>query len=174
MRLGNTWRWLSLMAVLLAALPLPAHALKPAPGADPSPTEIEAVLGARTSVERTGAGTYVIDGEKADLNQLLTVILPQKEETLRTMHDNIASRLAIGSQAAGGMSIETKRAQCQKLPFNSIDRTRCYQELSAMRDQQTQSVEDARDARKDDEDQEARLQTEIDGIDRFQEQYGVK
>ncbi len=161
-----------LLLLLSLSLALPAFADTP-PKADPGVPQIQAVMGPQSAVERTGPGEYIIDDEHVTLAQLLATVLPQKENALKTMQDNIRQRQATAQEVASGMSIETKRAKCQALNRSSVDYTRCYQELEDLRDQQTQSVQDIADKQKDDELQGDRLQQEIDAIEQFKKQFGA-
>jgi hypothetical protein len=156
---------------LLMAQPTFAATVTPAAGADPGEAQVEAVLGPPSIVKRTGPAEYQIDGDKATLYDLLNTTLPEKERALKAMQDNLYQRLQVQNQASAGMSIETKRAQCQKLAVNSIERTRCYQELVALREQQGQSEQSSADERADEEAQMDKLQQQIEAIDEFRKQY---
>jgi hypothetical protein len=146
----------------------------PAPGANPGEAEVEAVLGPQTPVKRTAPAEYEIDGETVTLADLLKTRLPEKEASLKAIQDNIYQRLTVQKEAAAGMSIESKRAQCQALPQDSVDRTRCYQELVALRDQQSLAAENSAEERDQEEAEMDKLQQQIEAIDEFRHQYGTK
>jgi hypothetical protein len=146
----------------------------PAPGANPGEAEVEAVLGPETPVKRTAPAQYQIDGETVTLADLLKTRLPEKEASLKAIQENLYQRFSTQQQVASGLSIETKRAQCQALPQNSIDRTRCYQELVALREQQAQAAQATADERDEEEAQMEKLQQQIEAIDTFRNQYGAK
>jgi hypothetical protein len=144
----------------------------PAPGADPGEAQVEAVLGPPPAVKRIGPAEYRIDGEDVTLAQLLATMLPEKEHALKAIEDNLSQRLQIQKQAVSGVSLEAKRAQCQALAVNSVDRTRCYQELVALREQQGQIAENSDEERNDEQAQMDKLQRQIEAIDEFIKQYG--
>jgi hypothetical protein len=165
-------KYILILGLALLSAPVFAADASSAKG-DPSVAQIEAVMGPQTAVERTGPGEYKIDDESVTLAQLLGTILPQKENALKAMQDNIKQRQATAAAVASGVSIETKRAQCQKLPASGIDRTRCYQELEDLRDRQNQSADEVADRQKDDELQADRLQQEIEAIEQFKKQFAA-
>ena len=72
------------------------------------------------------------------------------------------------------MTIDAKRAQCRQMAQNSIDRTRCYQELVALREHQSQSAQQSQDEAADDKDQADKLDRQIEAIDQFRQQYGMQ
>jgi hypothetical protein len=161
-------RLAALVLGLLAAVPA-AYAA----AGDPPEAEVQAVLGPDTKVQRTAPGQYRIDGEATDLARLLAQTLPDREKTLKAIVENIDQRLATDTAAASGVSLDTKRAQCQALAVNSIPRTRCYQELEMLRDQSTQSATDAAQQRDDDELEKDKLSRQIDAIEMFEKRYSA-
>jgi hypothetical protein len=72
------------------------------------------------------------------------------------------------------MTLDAKRAQCRQMPQNSVDRTRCYQELVALREHQNQTAQQSQDEAQDDQDQADKLDRQIEAIRQFQQQYGVQ
>jgi hypothetical protein len=167
---------LAIIACFLLIAPPVAQAAAgdaPAPSlSDPPEAEVQAVLGPDTKVQRTGPGQYVIDGEATDFGKLLHQTLPEREKTLKAIAENIDERIKTGDAAANGVSLDSKRAECQALPVNSIPRTRCYQELEMLRDQSTQSAADMAQQRNDDELERDKLSRAIDAIDAFETHYG--
>ncbi len=135
---------------------------------------MEAVLGTQAPVKRTGTAQYEIDGEAVSLADLLKTRLPEKEASLKAIQDNLYQRVTVEKQAASGMSLDTKRAQCQQLAKDSVERTRCYQELVALREQESLAAENTADERDREDDQMDKLQQQIEAIDTFRHQYGVK
>ena len=161
---------------MLAALSIVAASAQtiPAPNANPGEAEVEAVLGSDIPVKRTAPATYEIEGETVSLADLLKTRLPEKEASLKTIQDNIYQRLSVQQQAASGVSLDSKRAQCQALPKDSVDRTRCYQELVALRDQESLSAQNTADEREEEETQMDKLQQQIEAIDTFRHNYGTR
>ena len=138
----------------------------------PSPGEIETVMGNQEVQNGAGPDNYLIDGQTVTLPQLLTTILPQRQERLQSMQAVISQRAAAGNAATSAGAIEAKRAQCQRLAANTIDRTRCYQELSMLRDAASQSNQSAADEKQDAENQLAKLDQDIEAIKQFETRYG--
>ena len=93
---------------------------------------------------------------------------------LQSLRENIRQRTRTASAANSGMTIEGKRAQCQRMAQNSIDRTRCYQELVALREHQNQTTQQSQDEAQDDQDQADKLDRQIEAIRQFRQQYGVQ
>ncbi len=138
----------------------------------PTAGEVEAVLGNQDVQAGPAPDTWLIDGQSVTMAQLLSATLPEREKRLQTMRETIGQRVAASDAASSAGAIEAKRTLCQKTAPNSIDRTKCYQELSMLRDAASQSSQTTADERQDAENQIAKLDQDIAAIEAFKSKYG--
>ncbi len=137
----------------------------------PNAQEIAAVLG-NPDAQAAGDNAWLIDGQTVTLSQLLATVLPERESRLQSIRATIQQRVATNDAASSAGAIEAKRAVCQKIAPNTIDRTKCYQELAMLRDAASQSNQSVADERRDAENQLAKLDQDLATIEAFEVKYG--